>query len=165
MSKIRHLREYFVIGELLAWGAYVWRDDKSKVTFRESLERVRKPTAKPKLLFDKYNDVVERVEGACSRAEQNIYERDRNARQECLDHYGYECQACGADLAAIYGKIAAGFIHVHHLVLLSSIKRNYVVDPFKDLVPVCPTCHGVMHLKDPPYTPEEIKKLIAANRR
>jgi len=37
---------------------------------------------------------------------------------------------------------------------------NYVVNPVKDLVPVCPNCHSMIHKKDPPYTIEEMKKIL-----
>ena len=42
----------------------------------------------------------------------------------------------GVDLVKIYGDIAEGFIHVHHLVPLSAIKEDYQLDPVNDLLPV-----------------------------
>ena len=36
-------------------------------------------------------------------------------------------------------------IHVHHIVPVSEIGEEYVVDPVKDLIPVCPNCHMVLH--------------------
>jgi len=36
---------------------------------------------------------------------------------------------------------------VHHLVPISKIGKKYRVDPIKDLRPVCPNCHAVIHLK------------------
>jgi 5-methylcytosine-specific restriction protein A len=45
----------------------------------------------------------------------------------------------------MYGEIGRGFIHVHHVVPISSIGESYKVDPAKDLVPVCPNCHAMLH--------------------
>ncbi|GAG62837.1 unnamed protein product [marine sediment metagenome] len=35
-----------------------------------------------------------------------------------------------------YGEIGKNFIHVHHKKALNRIGREYMVDPFKDLIPV-----------------------------
>jgi putative restriction endonuclease len=45
-----------------------------------------------------------------------------------------------------YGKdFAEGFIEVHHIVPLSAGEQ--VVDPAKDLIPVCANCHRMLHHK------------------
>ena len=67
---------------------------------------------------------------------------------------------CGFSFGATYGEVAEGYIHVHHLVPLSEIGEGYEVDPVKDLRPVCPSCHAVIHLGRPPYKPEEIRDFI-----
>ena len=90
----------------------------------------------------------------------NRYERDRNARQAALRHHGCQCKVCGIDMSKVYGKIAEGFIHVHHLVPLSAIKEDYRLDPINDLIPVCPNCHAMLHRRIPPYTPEELKNML-----
>jgi 5-methylcytosine-specific restriction enzyme A len=105
------------------------------------------------------------IEGLGRQVVVNAYERNPNARQKCLDHHGYACSCCGILLAAVYGKIAQEFIHVHHLVPISEIGKSYVVDPIKDLVPVCPTCHAIIHRQNSPLSIGEVKALLAANRR
>lgn len=100
-------------------------------------------------------------EGARRMIQVIAYERSRAARQACLDHYGLRCQACGLALEQRYGEVAADLIQVHHLVPLSSIGDAYRVDPVRDLVPVCPNCHAVMHRREPPYTLEELKDFLA----
>lgn len=64
----------------------------------------------------------------------------------------------------IYGDIAEGFIHMHHLVPLSAVKEDYLLDPVNDLLPVCPNCHAMLHRRKPPFTPEELKALMDANK-
>ena len=41
--------------------------------------------------------------------------------------------------------------------------EGYIVDPIKDLFPVCPNCHSMLHKIDPPYSIEELKKIINEN--
>ena len=61
----------------------------------------------------------------------------------------------------IYGIITKYIIEVHHIVPLSQIGKQYIIDPTKDLVPICPNCHTIIHLKkDPCYTIEEVKMMI-----
>jgi 5-methylcytosine-specific restriction protein A len=90
----------------------------------------------------------------------NIFERNPVARKYCVEHYGYVCKICGFDFEKIYGDIGKEFIHVHHIIPLSEINKEYVIDPIKDLVPVCPNCHAMIHRKIPALTIEELKKII-----
>ena len=100
-------------------------------------------------------------EGSVRFALVNTYERNSHARQECIRHYTARCYACGFDFQSVYGKIATGFIHVHHIVPLSEVGPGYIVDPVRDLRPVCPNCHAVLHMKDPPMSIEELRGLLA----
>ena len=103
-------------------------------------------------------------EGAVTQVTVNRYERSAEARAACVRHYGAACRACGLDFGAAYGELAAGYIHVHHLVPLAEVGEGYAVDPVKDLRPVCPNCHAVIHLEDPPLTIETVRWLLAARR-
>ena len=40
------------------------------------------------------------------------------------------------------------------------IGKEYQLNVDKDLVPVCPNCHYMLHRKDPPYTIEELKSML-----
>ncbi|WP_210402421.1 HNH endonuclease [Nautilia sp. PV-1] len=99
-------------------------------------------------------------EGTKKQIIVNSYERNPKARQICIDHYGYECQICGFNFKKTYGEIGKNFIHVHHIVDLATIGKNYKIDPIKDMIPVCPNCHAMLHRKKPAYTPQELKQLI-----
>jgi predicted HNH restriction endonuclease len=102
-------------------------------------------------------------EGAVKRIQVNAFERDPRARQECLNHFGYDCQVCSFDFEKSYGEIGRRFIHVHHRFPLSKVRKGYKVDPEKHLVPVCPNCHEMLHKKDPPYEVDELKEIIMTN--
>lgn len=95
-------------------------------------------------------------EGAKKEVFVNSYERSREARKLCIEAHGCKCAACGMDFEKVYGEIGRGFIHVHHIVPISSIGKEYVLDPVKDLIPVCPNCHAMLHRKNPPYKIEEL---------
>ena len=84
-------------------------------------------------------------EGAVMNVKVNKYERNPEARKKCIEKHGCRCVICGFDFEQTYGIIGKGFIHVHHLIPISSIKKEYVVDPEKDLIPVCPNCHSMLH--------------------
>jgi predicted HNH restriction endonuclease len=100
-------------------------------------------------------------EGATTKVEVNFYERNPKARQKCIEHYGAECQVCGCNLGEIYGEEFSDKIHVHHIKPLSECKGEYQVDPIKDLRPVCPNCHMIIHSRrGKPYTIEEVKRFI-----
>lgn len=100
------------------------------------------------------------TEGSATQVTINRYERDRKAREAALAWHGCLCKVCGIDMMNVYGEIAKGFIHIHHLIPLSDIKENYSLDPKKDLVPVCPNCHAMLHQRNPPFSPEELKSII-----
>jgi hypothetical protein len=100
------------------------------------------------------------VEGNVQKALVNRYERAPLARQECAQHYGTTCTLCGFDFVAKYGKIMEGFIHVHHLMPLSDVGKDYKVDAIRDLRPVCPNCHAVLHHRDPPYSLDEVREFL-----
>ena len=54
---------------------------------------------------------------------------------------------CGFDFAKAYGEQFSGIIDVHHRVPLNEIRSDYVVDPVRDLIPLCPNCHCAIHSK------------------
>jgi hypothetical protein len=51
-------------------------------------------------------------------------------------------------------------IHVHHLVPLSGKQQGYEVDPVRDLRPVCPNCHLIIHSKKEPFTIKEAREMV-----
>lgn len=94
---------------------------------------------------DEISDPASLSEGSLRKVHVNVYERDPAARKLCIDHYGPHCVLCGFHFELTYGTIGKSYIHVHHLVQLSTIKKQHAVDPIKDLRPVCPNCHAMLH--------------------
>ena len=75
------------------------------------------------------------------------YERNSKARVACLNHYGAKCQICGFDAKEVYGSEFEGKIEVHHIKPINERDGTYKIDPEKDLIPVCPNCHMILHTK------------------
>lgn len=103
------------------------------------------------------------LEGSVISKLVNYYERNPSAREKCIEHFGFECKACNLNIEKKYGEIGKNFIHVHHITPLSKINEKYEVDPRNDLIPLCPNCHSMIHKKNPPYTLEQLKKIITKN--
>lgn len=110
---------------------------------------------------DIYSGEIEKdfYEGNSKKVYVNQYERDPKARQACLEKKGYICEICEFDFEKKYGEIGKNAIHVHHIVPLHQTTGKYKVDPIKDLMPVCPNCHLILHRKGAP-TVEELKKIV-----
>lgn len=100
-------------------------------------------------------------EGAVREVLVNAYERNQKAREACIRHHGTRCLVCDMDFEERYGEIGLGFIHVHHLRPMAGAGAKRTVDPRKDLVPVCPNCHAMLHRRTPPLDVEDLKRQIA----
>jgi 5-methylcytosine-specific restriction protein A len=101
-------------------------------------------------------------EGAKVQVVVNKYERSAKAREVCIRHYGAQCTVCGLRFEERYGDIGKGCIHVHHVVPLNKGRRTYKVNPLRDLRPVCPNCHWMLHINGEAMS---IKKLRAIVRK
>lgn len=105
------------------------------------------------------------LEGAAVRVLVNRYERDRQARAECIAIHGAVCVVCDFDFGRVYGPLGKGFIHVHHLETLASAKGMRRVDARRDLRPVCPNCHCMLHSGPHPPSLERLRALVLEARR
>jgi 5-methylcytosine-specific restriction endonuclease McrA len=103
---------------------------------------------------------TEYVEGAARSILVNAYERNRRAREKCIQHYGRTCAVCAFDFGARYGEAAAGYIQVHHVVPIARLRKEYRLNPIADLRPVCPNCHAVIHRREPPFSIDEVQQML-----
>lgn len=104
------------------------------------------------------------TEGGTRSVKVNVYERSPEARAKCIEHFGFICSVCGFDFEKVYGNIGKNFIHVHHIVPIHTIKRKYKLDPVRDLRPVCPNCHAMLHRKQPAMKIERLKEMISPSK-
>lgn len=108
------------------------------------------------------DDVESLIEGAEYATISDRFERNKKARALCIEAHGAICAICGFDFGKAYGSELAGTIDVHHRRPLSEIREGYVVDPVRDLVPVCPNCHRVLHSKPGggAFTVDEVRAML-----
>lgn len=101
-------------------------------------------------------------EGTEKEVSSIIYERHPKAREACLKAYGNKsiCQICGKEVKYVNGESAIDVIEVHHITPISEIKETYIINPLRDLIPICPTCHTLIHKRNPCYTPEEAREIL-----
>jgi len=97
-------------------------------------------------------------EGAKTTVVINAHERNPKARAACIAHHGCHCAACGLNFVSKYGELGKDFIHVHHVKPLRAVDKEYEVDPKKDLVPVCPNCHAMIHRTEPCLPIDELRR-------
>lgn len=105
------------------------------------------------------------TEGKAHKLSVTSYERNQQARAECISKYNndYSCQICGLNFEHKYGEIGKGFIHVHHIDFISSGGGvSHEIDPANGLIPVCPNCHAMLHrrLNGKYLSPKELKECI-----
>ncbi|TFW18852.1 HNH endonuclease [Duganella callida] len=96
------------------------------------------------------------TEGTTKVISVNAYERNAVARKRCIQYHGYSCKCCGFNFEQTYGELGKAFIHVHHVKPLAEIKESYVVDPVKDLIPLCANCHAMVHRVTPALAVAEL---------
>lgn len=104
-------------------------------------------------------------EGAVRRVTVNAYERDARARRACIKALGATCAVCQFDFERVYGEIGRGFIHVHHVRPIALRRKRYRVEPTRDLVPVCPNCHAMLHVENPPLEVDRLREILAQQRQ
>lgn len=112
-------------------------------------------------LFDSSSSFY--YEGTKRQVTVNSYERDPKARKQCIKIHGTTCAVCGIDFEKQYGELGRGFIHVHHVVPIHTIGKDYKVNPDTDLIPVCPNCHAMLHrgLNNGARTIDELKLIMS----
>ena len=112
------------------------------------------------LLGEQASGEIEHWEGKSKQVIETHYERNPEARAACLAKKGYVCEVCDFNFEKAYGAIGEKYIHVHHTVRVADRKRPYKVNPTKDLVPLCPNCHAMIHKRIPPYSTSELKEIM-----
>ena len=99
--------------------------------------------------------------------EKKIYCLHRRIeRKSCVKEvkkiHGLKCECCGLNFEERYGEIGKGFIEVHHLIPLSSLKlgerRKYDLD--KDFAVLCANCQRMIHRQSDPSDIDALRKQL-----
>lgn len=107
----------------------------------------------------------EYIEGASKLVSVNTYERNLEARAKCIEFHGYKCAVCSFDFEKFYGPIGKDYIHVHHIMPLSEIKKEYKLNPLTELIPVCANCHAIIHRTRRTLTIEQLRYHLALGEK
>ena len=112
----------------------------------------------------KKSEEIVYFEGKRYSVNSTAIERDSSARRRCLEHFGYSCNVCSINFEEEYGEIGKNYIHVHHRVDIMYTDGEHVIDPTKDLIPLCPNCHAMVHTEKPAMPIEKLKLIYEAHQ-
>lgn len=90
-------------------------------------------------------------------------QRERNptiVRKKKKQAESLDCEVCGFSFGRVYGSAASDYCEVHHLLPLSEVEHT-TQTRMEDLAIFCANCHRVTHLRNPPYTLDEVKSMLA----
>jgi predicted restriction endonuclease len=126
----------------------------------EAIERATKSDLEALRAEEEY------VEGKMTDRFIKHYERDSRLRTAAISFHGTKCWCCGFDFEEFYGERGAGYIEVHHLRPVSSLKEETRVDPKVDMMVLCANCHRMIHrCTNKVLSPEELKRIISKQKR
>lgn len=100
-------------------------------------------------------------EGKVERVFVNRFERDKRLREACLKIHKNKCAACKIDFKKMYGDDIPDIIHVHHIKPLREVRKEKYKSPLKDLIPLCPNCHAVVHSQKEIMSIENLRKRLS----
>jgi len=116
---------------------------------RMSLGKLAKATKKTMFL---YREIV--TEGNQKYSINTSYARSQKLRNAAIEHFSHNgtiaCECCGFEFQSYYGeKYGSSCIEIHHLKPIFQYSNTGVTqtieDAIKNLLPVCPNCHRVIH--------------------
>lgn len=106
----------------------------------------------------------DKYEGRLTEAKVLRRQRNRTARQKCLEESGYTCYVCGFNFEKAYGEIGKGFLEVHHTKPLATYDDEHVI-PQSELCALCSNCHSMVHRRREVLDVDELKTLYDANKK
>lgn len=99
-----------------------------------------------------YEELI--VEGEARAMMTKSYERSRKLRNAAIEHFSrhgiISCDCCGFEFNSFYGETyGTSCIEMHHLKPIFQYSNIGVIqtidEALKNLLPVCPNCHRVIH--------------------
>ena len=108
---------------------------------------------------DEEEEDKQRLEGRMTEAKVLRRQRNRQARQQCLEASGYNCYICGFDFEKTYGEIGKGFLEVHHKRPISTYDEEHEI-PQSELVALCSNCHSMVHRRKEAMDVDELKNIV-----
>lgn len=110
------------------------------------LTNILLPEEDTSILSDDIENEQQRMEGRLTEAKVLRRQRNRKARQKCLEDSGYTCYVCGFNFEKVYGEIGKKFLEVHHTKPLKTYDDEHPI-PQSELCALCSNCHSMVHRK------------------
>jgi HNH endonuclease len=158
----RHHMQFTYYGQIHLMRYERHTDSPSRFTFRVPSEHPDESLETELITHGQPNEeFIPDAEGRRVLRQHVSYERSPKNRQRALEIHGNTCMACGFNFDELYGlEHARGFIEIHHVKSITN-SEGVLVDPARDLVPLCSNCHSMAHReKKRILTVEEIKMLL-----
>lgn len=112
--------------------------------------------------LDTDTDII-RHEGRLTETTILHRQRNRAARQKCLEDSGYTCFVCGFNFEKAYGELGKNFMEVHHTKPLATYSEEHVI-PQSELCALCSNCHSMVHRHREALDVNELKKIFEMNK-
>lgn len=127
------------------------------------LTAIKQPEVKTVDSTEAEDEEQERYEGRLTEAKVLRRQRNRAARQQCLEASGYTCYVCGFNFEKTYGDIGKNFLEVHHTKPLATYDDEHPI-PQSELVALCSNCHSMVHSKREVLDVNELKEMLQENK-
>lgn len=119
--------------------------------YQDVVESLGKLTAKPNIKKVPYEEII--TEGTSYMQMTRYTQRSRRLRDVAIEHFTQNgrilCSCCGFDFSYYAPQYACNCIEIHHIKPLflyeDEDERTTIEDALKNLLPVCPNCHRVIH--------------------
>lgn len=109
-------------------------------------------------------EAYEGTEGGVVMRLHKRYERDPKlvaAKRKAAAAAGsLACEVCGFDFEAAYGELGAGYIEVHHVKPVHTLKPGTTIK-LDDLSLLCSNCHRMAHRRQIPISLEQIREYLS----
>lgn len=112
---------------------------------------------------DMEEDEYQRTEGRVTETKVLHRQRNRTARQKCLEKSGYTCYVCGFNFEKAYGEIGKGFMEVHHTKPMATYEDEHPI-PQSELCALCSNCHSIVHRKREVLDVDELKRVFESKK-
>lgn len=105
----------------------------------------------------------EALEGQTYIKEGTFRKRNAALIQAKKANSDYRCEVCGFSFEKAYGLIGRDFIIAHHIEPLSKRSRPSRTK-LEDIALLCANCHEMVHTRNPPLSPAQLRKKISKRR-
>jgi predicted HNH restriction endonuclease len=79
------------------------------------------------------------------------------------EHGDLRCEICDMSFAEVYGTIGQGYIEAHHPEPISELEGEQFTD-VDGIVLLCANCHRMVHRKSPPFSIDQLREAVRAQR-